>query len=259
MVEKIMTAKVYKTALLALLSILLYIPSTMASFSNESLRYVVTYKWGLIHKEAGDATLSLRNSGSDYLITLTARSRPWADHIFSVRDTLRATVSRNGLKPKHYTKIAHEGGKYARDEIKFTYSGRNVFGDVVKHRVKKGKTTVKTNRLAAVGSAYDMLSIFYYLRSIDYSRLQRGQVIKSSIFSGSQTETITIRSLGVEKVKMRDKSVREAYHIKFKFTRDGKKKSSDDMDTWISTDARHIPLVLVGSLPVGQVHCYFVG
>ncbi|MDE6340510.1 MAG: hypothetical protein K2K97_12125, partial [Muribaculaceae bacterium] len=37
-----------------------------SGFSNESLHYVISYKWGLIHKDAGDATLSLHRNGNNY-------------------------------------------------------------------------------------------------------------------------------------------------------------------------------------------------
>ena len=114
-------------------------------------------------------------------------------------------------------------------------------------------------KLTGSGEVYDMLSVFYFLRNIDYSKLQKGETVKATVFSGSKAETITIRCVGTEEIKLRDKSKREAYHIKFKFTTAGKKKSSDDIDTWISTDATHIPLLVVGSLPVGQVKCCYVG
>lgn len=84
-------------------------------------------------------------------------------------------------------------------------------------------------------------------------------MVTATVFSGSKVESITIRCVGEERIKLRDKSERDAYHIKFKFTQAGKKKSSDDIDTWISTDSSHIPLLVVGSLPVGQVKCYYVG
>ncbi len=40
---------------------------------------------------------------------------------------------------------------------------------------------------------------------------------------------------------------------------DGGKKTSDDMDAWISADARRIPVRLEGKLPVGKVHCVYTG
>ena len=230
-----------------------------AGFSNESLHYVISYKWGLIHKDAGDATLSLKRNGSNYDLSLAAKTKPWADKFYEVRDTLLGKLRIADLKPLSYSKIAHEGGKYNRDDITFSFNGNTTTGQCKRLRtLKNGDVDISENRLSASGPVYDMLSVFYYLRLINYEDLQKGMVSKATIFSGSKAETITIRCLGKERIKLRDKSEREAYHIQFTFTSDGRKKSSDDIDTWISADDRHIPLYLVGKLPVGQVRVYFI-
>lgn len=231
-----------------------------AAFSNETLHYVISYKWGLVHKDAGEATLSLRNKGSNYSMTLAAKTKPWADKIFRVRDTLQSVVSVKGLKPQSYVKTTHEGGKYARDVIKYTY-GRN--GNVVakcsRYKEKDGKIKTSNRTLTATGPAYDMLSVFYYLRNLDFPKMVKGKTYKATVFSGKMAETLSITSLGIETIKLRDKRKVKAYHIRFKFTSDGRKKSSADMDTWISADSRSIPLLLEGSLPVGKVKCYYTG
>lgn len=103
-----------------------------------------------------------------------------------------------------------------------------------------------------------MLSVFYYLRKLDYSQLNKNKIYTATIFSGSKKETIRIHSLGIEKIKLKNNTTQEAYHIKFNFTSKGGKKSSDDIDTWISTDDRHIPLYLVGKLPIGEVRAYYL-
>ncbi len=229
-----------------------------SGFSNETLHYVISYKWGLIHKDAGEATLRLVRKGDNYSISLAAKTKPWADRIFMVRDTLLATVRTDGFKPLSYHKISHEGGKYGKDEISYSYSGRNVTGHCRRYREKKGKVSSSSKTLSAQGPVYDMLTIFYYLRLIDYSKLTKGQMLKTTVFSGSKSETVTVRCLGKTTLKMRKGGTREAYHIRFNFTTGGKKKSSADMDTWISTDSSHIPLMLVGQLPVGQVKCYLM-
>lgn len=232
--------------------------SASAGFSDETLHYVITYKWGLIHKEAGTATLSLRNSGDEYLLKLTGKTKPWADKIYHVRDTLISNVAKNGFKPRRYIKSAHEDGKFSRDEIKYTYKGRNVIGECHRLRVKKGKSTTSGTVLSSNNGAYDMLSIFYFLRTIDYNSLTKGKVVVTTVFSGKKRETLKIRSLGLSEVKMKDGKKRKALHIRFNFTSDGGKKSSDDIDAWLTPDARRIPLVLIGKLPIGSVRCYLV-
>ena len=251
------TYRLFAASLLCLLSLIF--GAKAEAFTNESLRYVISYKWGMVHKDAGDAVLTLRNNGSNYNITLTARTKPWADKVFQVRDTLRSLIAKNGLKPISYVKSTHEGGKYARDVIKYTHAGQKVTAKCDRVKVKKGKRTNSSITLTSTGASYDMLSIFYYLRSLDYKKMQKGTIYRATVFSGKQKETISIRNMGTSSVKLRDGRTLPAYHLRFNFTSDGKKKSSADMDTWISTDSRHIPLLLEGSLPVGKVKCYYVG
>ena len=226
------------------------------TFSNESLRYVVSYKWGLIHKDAGDATLSLRRSGDRYKVSLVAKTRPWADKFYSVRDTLLGEIRIKDLRPLSYAKITHEKKKYARDDIRYSFSGDNTVGHTKCLRVKNGVTNVTERTLTASGPVYDMLSIFYYLRQLNYDQLNKNKLYVATIFSGKKREKIKIRSIGKEVITLKDKSKHDAYHIRFNFTQDGGKKSSDDIDVWISTDSRHIPLYLVGTLPVGEVRAY---
>lgn len=228
-----------------------------ASFPNETLHYVITYKWGLIHKEAATAALSLRSAGNKYNLTLTAKTKPWADNVFRVRDTLTSVVSQVDLMPLRYVKTSHEGGRYGRDEIDFSYAGKSVTGKATRHRTdKKGKKTETHVSLQSTGPTYDMLSVFYYLRTLDYRSLSGGTTATATIFSGKKSEKLTIRCLGKERIEMRDKTHAEAWHIKFRFTTGGGAKSSDDIDAWISTGPRHIPLQVFGNLPVGQVRVY---
>ena len=83
-------------------------PLQAKGFSDETLHYVISYKWGLIHKDAGEATLVLKNSGNHYSISLYGKTKPWADNFYQVRDTLLGKIRKEGFKPLSYSKIAHE-------------------------------------------------------------------------------------------------------------------------------------------------------
>ncbi len=233
--------------------------ASAANFADETLRYVIFYKWGLIQKDSGDAVLKLNSQGDTYSIELAGSTKPWADKFYVVRDTLRATVRKQGFRPLSYERIAHEGGKYAHDLLTYYYEGRNVNAKVSKYRDKKGEISTSEAAMTAQGAAYDMLTVFYYLRTIDYANLASNRRLKTVMFSGSKKETLTLQCLGKEKVKLRgDKAAREAWHIRFNFTSAGGKKSSDDLDAWISADAARIPLLVEGSLPIGKVKAMLV-
>lgn len=243
----------------AALWLLASLTATAVTFADESLDYKVKYKWGLINKQAGHATLTLKNVGDEYIVQLTAASEPWADKFFEVRDTLNGVFSRPDFRSKFYEKIAHEGGEYKHDTVRFGYIGSKVTGDCTRKVVKKGVERVNNQlSLEAEGTTVDMLGAYYYMRSIPYEKWKPGQSETITIFSGKRKEDLTIKYHGIEDAKA-DKKTYRCYHITFIFTSDGGKKTSDDMDAWISADSRRIPIRLEGKLPVGKVHCVYSG
>ena len=223
-------------------------------FSKETLNYEVVYHWGMIWKHAADATLSIRKTNDGYYAQLTGKTRSWADKVYPVRDTLKCTMNSN-LKPLRYEKLTHEKDYYARDVIKFSYNHSHTSAHCTRYR-KSGTTTID---LSAKTQAYDMVSVFYMLRNLNFDELSRSKNYTTVIFSGKEKEYLTISYKGVETIKMRDDTKRKAHKITFKFTQKGGKQSSDNITVWMSTDDSRIPLLLVGKLPVGEVKCYYKG
>lgn len=227
-----------------------------ASFANESLNYQIVYHWGVVWKHAANATLSIRAQGDYYNARLTARTLSWADKVYSVRDTLSCRLLKAGLKPVRYVKSTMEGGEYGLDVVDYSYAGSTVTGKCARTRSDKPTQHVTVQ---STGPTYDMVSIFYYLRCLDFSKLAPGKAYTATIFSGKRKERIALKSKGVETIELRDKSKHRAYHVAFNFTTEGGKKSSDDIDVWITTDDRRIPLMLVGQIAVGEIRCYYSG
>ncbi|MDE6331738.1 MAG: DUF3108 domain-containing protein [Muribaculaceae bacterium] len=228
-------------------------------FANESISYKVKYKWGLINKHAGDVTITLHNKGHRCQSQLVAASQPWADKFFKLRDTLNGTFSASNLRPEFYEKIANEGNERKHDVVRFSYSGNTVTGKCTRKVWKKGKSTVDEARtLTAQGTTVDMLTSFYYMRTLPYASWKPGHKESLNIYSGKRKELLTITYHGEADVET-EKEHFHCYHITFTFTSEGKKKTSDDMEAWISTDSRRIPVRLEGTLPVGKVHCLYTG
>ena len=240
------------TTVLLMVAIVLPQQAFGRDYSNETLNYEIVYHWGMIWKHAADATLSIRKSGNGYKAQLTGKTRSWADKVYPVRDTLKCTLN-SDLKPLVYEKLTHEKDYYARDVVKFSYNYSHTNAHCTRYR-KSGTTTID---LSAKAQAYDMLSVFYMLRNLNYDELARNKNYTTVIFSGKEKEYLTINYKGVESIKMRDGSKRQAHCITFRFTQKGGKQSSDNITVWMATDESRIPLLLVGKLPVGEVKCYY--
>jgi len=227
--------------------------------SDETLTYDVIYKWGFINKVAGYATMSLRSDGEYYKASVFAENAPWADNIYMLRDTLYSTMTKDGYYPVAYTYIAHENGKYKKDILTFHRNGNTFTADATRYKRKaKGEaTTSSSNHLEAQGMTVDMLSSFFYLRTLDFQNMKKGQSVTVNIFSGSKKEKLKIAYLGMQKVSVGGRNV-QAYHINFTFTRRGV-ESSSPISAWISSEGRRIPLKVEGKLPVGKVRAIYTG
>lgn len=228
--------------------------------THEHLTYDVMYKWGLINKKAGSVVLATSEVEKPlFNARLTAATAPWAEKFYYVRDTLLGVIDTQTLLPQRYERIAYEGGNFSHDLVTYSREGSKVTGDARIQRKKKRQEMTSDRRVhQADGVTLDMLSSFYYMRNIDFPALKAGASVHLNIFSGKKKERLTIHYKGMENVKIGKESY-PAYHITFTFTQDDGRVSSDNMDAWISTGARRIPLLLEGKLPVGKVRAVYSG
>lgn len=229
--------------------------ATAKTLDDEQLTYKVTYKWGLIHKHAGNITVKLDNDNGHYKSELSGTTISWADKFYRVRDTLRSNVLIDGFRPQRYELIAHEGKDYKYETITYQHLGNQVKGHTTRYKTTEGvlKRDEK-NELEAEGATLDMLSAFYYMRLLPYDNWQIGHVETLNIFSGKRKELLSIKYQGIYTVEVDDKTY-NCYKITFTFTSDGKKKTSDDLMAWIDTNTL-VPVKLEGKLPLGSVRCY---
>ncbi len=226
------------------------------AFANENLHYKVLFKWGLINKVAGYADLSLTADKDTYKAVLTARSASWADHFYSLRDTLTSEIWRSTLAPRSYTRIAHEDGKYVRDRLTFSQTNNIFKADCERTRFgkKDEQPTITTTSLEAAGMTADFISAFYYLRSLKFDTLLPGYSIVINIFSGKRKELLRLTYQGIDTVTI-DGKKHNAYKVTFTFTSDGKKETSDAIACWLTMDQAKVPLMIEGKLKVGKIRC----
>ena len=182
--------------------------SNPVSLLDETLTYDVIYKWGFINKVAGYATMSLRNDGNLYRASVFAENAPWANSIYMLRDTLYTTMTKEGYYPVSYTYIAHENGKYKKDVLTFHRDGNTFTADAVryKRKIEGEPLTSSTIHLEAQGLTVDMLSSFFYLRTLDFPNMKKGQSVTVNIFSGSKKEKLKITYMGTQNVSLNGRS-----------------------------------------------------
>lgn len=232
---------------------------TVPAADGETVNYRVMYKWGLINKQAGRVAITTKSTTDGrFNALLAARTEKWADPIYKVRDTLRGTIDCATYEPLFYEKISHEGGEYKHDVLNYSRKNGITTATCKRTKQKNAKKPATTTEISldAEGLTLDMLSAFYYMRSLNYDSMTAGQETILTVFSGKRKETLTITYAGRQVIEVDDVK-HDTYKITFTFTGEQGKKTSDDMEAWISTDSSRIPLKLEGKLAVGKVQCFY--
>lgn len=231
--------------------------ATEPVFGNEELSFRVTYKWGLIHKVAGSAGITLEKKADGYHAKLTARTQPWADRIFMVRDTLSGIMRLSDMSPLLYDKSTHEDRQYRHDIIRYTYHGNRAIAKVERvKRDRKGKVETADTTMSALLPAVDMLSVYYYVRRLPFENMKKGTVSRANIFSGKKIEKLAITYDGDERVELNGKKY-DCYRIHFMFSSERIKNSSKPMKAWIVKTGTRIPIKLEGELPIGKIQILY--
>jgi hypothetical protein len=223
---------------------------------REALHYDVYYHWGILWKKAGAGVLSLDEEalpdGSKQLHgRLAARSLSIVESLMKVRDTLECRLT-DSYVPLSYVKRTHEGSYQAVERNTYhpqlrnsgaTFAAENIGQtrvDIARWRSKKGSDEAHHT---VSGPAYDMLSIFYVIRRLDFAHMAVGTQLEYSIFSGIKSTPMYLEYRGTEDCKLRNGKTYRTYRLELYF----KSRDSDHtpLQVWLSTDASQKPLKVI--------------
>jgi len=221
--------------------------------SGEVLTYDMYFKYGILYTKAGSSTLSVTddtmNGKNIYKMTLLAKSGGLAKSFFSMSDTISAFMSRR-LTPLAYTKDAHENGDHTTERANYTYlsdgsvSLRNI-------NIRNGNLRYDTT-LVSDNCMYDMLSIVYYARTLDYSSMKKGDHATVSFFSGRKKVDMDIEYHGVESVSANDGRDYNCIKLVLNMNERAFENKNEAMKVYITDDSNRIPIRIESKLKVGS-------
>jgi hypothetical protein len=209
--------------------------------AGEQLEYRLHY--GII--SAGTAKLEVKQidkkiAGRDiYHIIGSGKSKGAFDWFFKVRDRYETFLDVDGVFPWEFKRDVNEGGYKIKQNYQFA---------PLKNKVDNGKG----KSFEAPSGIQDMLSAFYYARSIDYSNAKIGEIFTIWSFVDDEIWPLRIRYLGKDKISV---SGDEYKALKFcPVVQEGRLfENEDDVAVWISDDQNKIPLLAQGKVLIGAV------
>ena len=209
--------------------------------AGEKLTYVVHYGW----VNAGLAIVELKESEREIQgrKVLHAVGKGYSlgafNTFFKVDDTYESYFDAQGVFPWVFRRNVSEGG------YEFTQ-------DYVYNQHRREVTTQEPKTFKVPGSVQDMLSAFYYARTIDYSTAKVGDVYTIDCFLDNELWPLRMKFMGRETIKLRTGKYR---CMKFQpVVQEGRIfKGNDDLNVWISDDGNCIPVLAQAKVLVGSI------
>jgi len=209
--------------------------------AGEKLTYTVHYGW----VDAGEAVLEVKESpwnfsGREaYNIVGTGRSLGAFNWVFKVRDRYETYIDKEGIFPYRFIRDVDEGGYEINQDYVF-------FPD--KRAVKTQEDTV----YATPDFVQDMLSSFYYARTLDFSNVKSGDVFTIMTIVDEEVFPMKIKFLKRETISLRKGDFR---CLKFvPVIQEGRIfKDQDDLNVWITDDDNHVTVLAKASILVGSI------
>ncbi len=206
---------------------------------GEKLLFNVNY--GII--TAGYAEMSIPQmenvmGNSTYKVQFTVRSTPTFDFFFEVRDRYETYLDSVGIFPWRFEQHIKEGS-FSRDYT--------AMFDQKNHKAKSG-----TEEYDIPPHVHDIMSAFYFARTVDYSKFKIGQRVNLQNFFKGKSIPLDIKYLGKQKISVKAGTF-NCIIVEPMVKEGGLFKSEGRILIWLSDDERKIPVKVNTKVVIGSI------
>jgi len=208
---------------------------------GETLQYKLRY--GFI--TAAEATIKVTNSDlvfdnkPTYKLTVDAQTSGTFDVFYKIRDHYDSYIDKKDLLPYFYQENIREASYKRQDKARFNQDGKKIVSN-------RGTFTTPTTQ------TFDLVSAYYFARSLDISKLKVGDSFKLNYFLQDEVSALEIEYVGKETIKSKLGNIRcLKFSPSIKPGRIFKKDSR--LYLWVTDDGNRVPVKAQVEILVGAV------
>lgn len=213
---------------------------------GEKLRYRVSY--GFV--DAGEAILEVKptsrkgNGRSLYHVVATGRTLGGFNAFYRVDDVYESYIDQRGIFPWYFKRRVDEGGFKINQDYTFNQDRYRVVTEAGKqYKIPVG--------------IQDMISSFYYARTMNFTNLKKGQVFTFNCFMDEEIWPLKVRYTGDEVINIRKGKFK--CHKFVPVVQEGRYfTSEEDVNFWVTADENRIPILVKAKIPVGSIKMHLV-
>ena len=206
---------------------------------------ILSYKLRYGFITAAEATIKVQNSDLKFdnkptwKLTVDAQTSGTFDVFYKIRDHYDSYIDKKDLLPYFYQENIREASYKRQDKARFSQDAKKVVSN-------RGTFTTPTTQ------TFDLVSAYYFARSLDISKLKIGDKFKLNYFLGDEISALEVEYVGRETVKNKLGNIRcLKFSPSIKPGRIFKKDSR--LYLWVTDDGNRVPVKAQVEVLVGAV------
>lgn len=184
-----------------------------------------------------------------YHVEIAGKTVGMFDLFMRVRDKFGTYIDKDLLVPRKFYRQIEEG-KYRKHEI-VDFDIENSLASVKKYDDKK-EVWNKSEEFETYQDAQDLVSGYYYLRTLDFNNYTKGDTINLSVFFDDENTNFQMLYLGRESVKTKIGRY-NAIVISPIMPENKLFDGQDAIKVWLSDDQDKIPLKVKAQMFIGAI------
>jgi len=186
--------------------------------------------------------ISVVNNKPCFKINVTGRTTGAFDLISRVRDNWRSYVDTVAIVPQMFYRSIQEN-KYRKEETVVFNHDKDQATSTVKEETKTYKTP---------NNIHDIISGYFYLRTINFERVTEGEVIEVPTFFDGEVYKLRIRYVGRDVIKTKFGKIK-VLRLNPLIPDNKLFKGEGAVKLWVSDDINRIPLKAEVELAIGSL------
>lgn len=211
---------------------------------GERLSFDISY--GFITAAEAFFTVSpspvILNGRDTYEVNFETNSKPSFDVIYKVRDSYKSYIDTRGIFPWKFEQRIREQNFKKDFEAAF-------FPDSQKVITKTNNTEIRDFQAPAF--VQDIISAFYYVRTLDLSKYKDGDIINVPTFNDDKHFLLAVKIVGRETVDVAAGEFKTI--ITQPMLTEGFTNKTSDIFVYLSDDARKIPVKVKMKIVIGAL------
>lgn len=224
--------------------------------ADEALQYKIYYNWKALWMSAGTVDFSVQNEMIEdtptFHTTAIGKTYKRYEWFYKVYDVYESYIDTTTYKPVRFVRDISEGDYTKKLSYNFDFEKQEAN---IPYFYRKDVPQTTNSPITVTPCTFDMLSVVYYVRNLDYDLLAVNDTIPVDVLMDGEVYPLYFVYIGKEELKTEMGTFR-CLKLKPSLMDGYIFEGGDFMTIWATDDDNRLPLLIESPLRVGYVKAY---